>query len=316
MTPFLKVFLRDRLRQLAQLAAFGKHPAWNDHIDDVGLTTETLVITKRILYSEGIASQLSSGAWNRLEETGQILEFDHRFVWSREAQSVIGGIWTSRDGKGRTHFPMIVCLQIGVRGCQAIHRFVPLVENLGVLCHLAKDRQKFRDVFAEAQLRLDSPALSNSHSETEPSNISGPKEESILNGMAALSQGIRKYRKQGVREGIRNVHFRLPAISSRPKESLEFWVGYLETRLDFRLPCLTIASAGPGPIDVIAGEPGANNLFCLRATEAALPMTPASVVDKPSADVRLEAKVYLRSFEQGSVSSPDRWLAGWWRLSK
>jgi hypothetical protein len=305
MTPFLKVFLRDRLHQLAQLAGFGKHPAWNDHIDDLGLTTETLVITKRILYSEGIASQLASGAWNRLEETGHAMEFDHRFVWSREAQSVIGGIWASRDGKGRAHFPMMVCLHIGERGCQAIPRFVPLVEDLSVRCHLAKDQQKFRDVFAETQLRLDSNAFSSVRSETRQFDISRSREEAILNGMIALSRGIRKHRKLGARERARSAHFRLPAISSRPKESLEFWVGYLETRLDFRLPCLTIASAGPGPIDVIAGEPEACNFFCLRAAEAALPMTPALSADKPSADVRLEAKVYLGSFGRGSIHLPD-----------
>src|SRR6201998_2285274 len=99
MNRFLKIFLRDRLDQSIQLAGFGKHPAWDDHIDDLGLTTETLVITRRILYSEGIASQLASGAWPQLEETGQAIEFDHRFVWSREAQSVIGGIWACAPGK-------------------------------------------------------------------------------------------------------------------------------------------------------------------------------------------------------------------------
>ena len=134
MTRFLKVFLRDRLDQPVRLAGFGKHPAWDDHIDDIGLTTETLVITRRILYSEGIASQLSSGAWNRLEENAQVLEFDHRFVWSREAQSVIGGIWASSDGKGRGRFPIIVCLQTGVNGWRAIHRFLEPVETLGGRC--------------------------------------------------------------------------------------------------------------------------------------------------------------------------------------
>jgi hypothetical protein len=305
MTPFFKVFLRDRLHQSAQLAGFGKHPAWNDHIEDLGLTTETLVIAKRILYSEGIASQLASGAWNRLEEIGHAMQFDHRFVWSREAQSVIGGIWASRDGKGRVHFPMIVCLQIGERGCQAIPRFVPLVEDLSVRCHLANDQQKFRDVFAETQLRLNSNAFSSMHSETRRFDISGSREEAILNGMIVLSRGIRKHRKLGTRERAGSAHFRLPAISSRPRESLEFWVSYLETRLDFRLPCLTIASAGPGPIDVIAGEPEACDFFCLRAAEAVLPMTPALSADKPSADVRLEAKVYLGSFGQGPIHSPD-----------
>lgn len=314
MTRFLKVFLRDRLDQPVRLAGFGKHPAWDDHIDDIGLTTETLVITRRILYSEGIASQLSSGAWNRLEENAQVLEFDHRFVWSREAQSVIGGIWASSDGKGRGRFPIIVCLQTGVNGWRAIHRFLEPVETLGGRCQKAKDQQKFREVFTETQLRLSSNAFSNLDSETESEDISAPREEAILNGMIALSQGVRKYRKQDVRRGVRSVHFRLPAISPHPKASLEFWAGYLETRLDLRLPCLTIASAGLGPVDIIAGEPEANDFFCLRAAEARLPMTPAATGDKHLADVQLEAKVYLRSFGLGSIHSSNERSRRWWQF--
>src|SRR6516225_7447947 len=154
MIRFRKMFLRDRLNQTAQLAAFGKHPAWDDHIDDIGLTTETLVAVRRILYSEGIASQLSSGAWTRLEESGQALEFNHRFVWSREAQSVIGGIWASKDGKGRTQFPLIVCLQSGLNGWRAIRSFLEPLEELGILCKIAKDQQRLRDSFGDTQRRL------------------------------------------------------------------------------------------------------------------------------------------------------------------
>jgi hypothetical protein len=311
MTRFLKVFLRDRLERPVQLAGFGKHPAWDDHIDDLGLTTETLVITRRILYSEGIASQLASGAWHQLEETGQAIEFDHRFVWSREAQSVIGGIWASSDGKGRAHFPMIVCLQVGVDGWHAIHRFLELVEDLGTTCQKTKDQQNFRAVFSEAQLRVGSHADSNL--ETRPHEISGLREEAVLNGMIALSQGVGNYRKEGVRRGVRSVHFRLPAISPRAKESLEFWAGYLETQLDLRLPCLTIASAGLGPVDIIAGEPDANDFFCLRAAETRLPMTSSG--DERPADVRLQGKVYLRSFGLGSVHSSNE-RSRRWRLFK
>jgi hypothetical protein len=311
MTRFLKVFLRDRLEQPVQLAGFGKHPAWDDHIDDLGLTTETLVITRRILYSEGIASQLASGAWHQLEETGHAIEFDHRFVWSREAQSVIGGIWASSDGKGRAHFPMIVCLQIGIDGWHAIHRFLELVEDLGTTCQKTKDQQNFRAVFSDAQLRVGSHA--DSDLETRPHDIYGLREEAILNGMIALSQGVGNYQKEGVRRGVRSVHFRLPAISPRAKDSLEFWAGYLETQLDLRSPCLTIASAGLGPVDIIAGEPDANDFFCLRAAETRLPMTSSG--DERPADVRLQAKVYLRSFGLGSVHSSNE-RSRRWRLFK
>ena len=88
MTRFQKVFLRDPLHGRVILAGFGKHPAWDDHIDDIGLETESLVIAKRVIYSEGIASQISSGAWKQLENSGRAMDFDHRFVWGRSDQSL------------------------------------------------------------------------------------------------------------------------------------------------------------------------------------------------------------------------------------
>jgi len=61
MKAFFKEFLRDQPvgaggdRQIF-LAAFGKHPGWNDHMDDVGLETESLVAAKTRLYVDGRAS--------------------------------------------------------------------------------------------------------------------------------------------------------------------------------------------------------------------------------------------------------------------
>ena len=313
MNRFLKIFLRDRLDQSIQLAGFGKHPAWDDHIDDLGLTTDTLVIIRRVLYSEGIGSQVSSGAWNQLEEERQALDFDHRFVWSRKAQSVVGGIWSSSDGKGRSHFPIIICLQIRLNSWRAVHRFLPALEDLAALSRTAKHQQTFRDTFAEAQRRLSADSFGDIGSEVQASDPLEQRKQAILDGMVTLAQGLKIYMKRGARQGDRSMHFRLPAISTRTKESLEFWTGYLETRIHSNFPCLTIASAGLGPVDVIAGEPDANDLFCLRASETSVPMSRLSTGDKHLADLQLEAKVYLRSFELGSIERPGkRRVRRWW----
>jgi hypothetical protein len=305
MNRFLKTFLRDDLGQSIQLAGFGKHPAWDDHIDDLGLTTESLVIIRRALYSEGIGRLVSSGAWKRLEEKRQAPEFDHRFVWSRDAQSVVGGIWASSDGKGRAHFPMIVCLQTGLNGWRAVHSYLPVVEDLGALCKVAKDQRAFRGAFVEAQRRLGEPG-----SRTEASDL-GARKQTIVDGIVALAQGLKVYKKRGIREGDRSMHFRLPAVSVR--DSLEFWAGYLETRIGTGFPCLTIASTGLGPVDVITGEPVADDFFCLRAPEKSLPMSVGFTEDKRLADIELDAKVYIRSFEFGSIEPSDNRQAGrWW----
>jgi hypothetical protein len=120
MSRFLKVFLRDPLSDRVQIAGFGKHPAWDDHIDDIGLTTETLVLTKQLLYSEGIATQLASGAWDQIEKSGNAIEFDHRFVWGRDQQAIVGALRASEDRNGRTRFPVVIYMKSGLYAPRAI----------------------------------------------------------------------------------------------------------------------------------------------------------------------------------------------------
>ena len=49
------------------LAAFGKHPGWDDHIPGIGLETEQLARLKQSFYVAGIGRQIDSGAWEKLD---------------------------------------------------------------------------------------------------------------------------------------------------------------------------------------------------------------------------------------------------------
>ena len=162
MTPFAKAFLRDSLEGKIHVAVFGKHPAWTDHIDDLGVTTESLAMAKRLLYLEGIAGQLASGAWDRIEKSGQALDFDHRFVWRRGEQALAGAIWASSDGKGRTRFPIVICAHIPDGG--AVRVYLPSIELLGLECRSATNQEAVRDfqsrMCAELNIRTSSDPAS------------------------------------------------------------------------------------------------------------------------------------------------------------
>ena len=43
------------------LAAFGKHPGWDDHMPGIGVDTELLAHLKQALYVRGIGKQIDSG---------------------------------------------------------------------------------------------------------------------------------------------------------------------------------------------------------------------------------------------------------------
>ena len=111
MSEFTKNFLRERIDDAEGSAEyfgiFGKHPGWDDHIEDLPLPTVSMVTAKQLLYVQGIGSQISSGAWSRLSAGACLPDFNHILLWVRERQFLVGRLWASRDGKRRAHFPMI-----------------------------------------------------------------------------------------------------------------------------------------------------------------------------------------------------------------
>ena len=96
MSDFFKKFLVEDLRRFGSggcqvaLAAFGKHPGWDDHVEDLGLETESLNIAKTVLYINGIGGQIDSGEWDKLDAAQQLPAFNHLFLWLRGSQFLIG----------------------------------------------------------------------------------------------------------------------------------------------------------------------------------------------------------------------------------
>src|ERR1022692_3057085 len=114
MSDFFKKFLLEDSRKFSDsgryvaLAAFGKHPGWDDHIGplpgritvaDLGLETESLNLATTVFYVNGIGGQIDSGAWEKLDSTQQLSFFKHVFVWQRSGQILIGRLWSSSDGQ-------------------------------------------------------------------------------------------------------------------------------------------------------------------------------------------------------------------------
>ncbi|KPK75794.1 MAG: hypothetical protein AMJ79_09685, partial [Phycisphaerae bacterium SM23_30] len=100
----------DEIPQI-YLAVFGKHPGWDDHIEDLGLETERLVDAKRTLYVQGIGGNIDAGSWEDLAQVQQLDGFRHLLVWRLAGDLLVGRMWSSTDGKGRTSYPMIALTQ-------------------------------------------------------------------------------------------------------------------------------------------------------------------------------------------------------------
>ena len=307
MTRFQKVFLRDPLHGRVILAGFGKHPAWDDHIDDIGLETESLVIAKRIIYSEGIASQISSGAWNQLENSRHAMDFDHRFVWGRSDQSIVGGLWASTDGKGRTLFPMVICLQSEGKSLDGVGRFLNIIDRLGK----AWKQERTKDAVHAARNRA--AAEVSAAYQIAPTEIfsetSDPDESVMLPALLTLSAGL--YGSKANEFSTKGTHLRLPGIATRAAQNLGFWAGYTDRHRGLNLPYLAIAPAGKRFADLITGEPQSGNFFCLRADDIALPETWIRTERSVAKRFEAGAREYLHTFRLGS-GAPDRQRISWW----
>lgn len=301
MSEFSKTFLRERIgddkRPREIFGIFGKHPGWNDHIEDLPLPTESMATAKQLLYVQGIGSQISSGAWARLAEPARLADFDHVFLWVRGSQFLAGRMWASRDGKRRTHFPMIAVVQgINVAREAALDLILAQLEKVAAGCRAAHSADEVRGVIAG----------------TATGSGTGPAsdEPSAPTSLAVARDSARK--------AAGDFHENLPACTRLPADpgdlsrSLRFWARVCTGLAPAQVPLLFLAPLGETWIDVLAGEPAPENFFCLRAGLEALPIAGAPAAQGPVGD--LDADEVIKAVSDGRGPEGERgWISRWLR---
>jgi hypothetical protein len=289
MSDFLKNFLQTDIRALAAkspgkvyVAAFGKHPGWNDHIDNLGLETKTLVVADQLIYLEGIASQIDAGVWDRLGEGSLYPAFGHLLLWHRPGEAIIGVIASSRDGKGRTRYPLIVCAHVvGLPIERVVREVGPVVEAAMKECRSVETAGAVRAILERARQQLAEvigrhPAGGPGQAEPRPLGGAGPSEGQlrilyeIKNKLAAWAPVRSGAKESAARE--RGVHMRLDPHGGSVAEALLYWTTFLHSQLDGSAPLLFMSPLDAGWVDVIVGKPAAADFFVLKAGIKAVPM--------------------------------------------
>jgi formylglycine-generating enzyme required for sulfatase activity len=327
MSDFFKKFLLEDGRRFspsgryAGLAAFGKHPGWDDHVEDLGLETESLIIAKTLFYVNGIGGQIDSGAWERLEPAQQLSAFKHVFLWQRSGQFLIGRLWSSSDGKGRKRYPMVVCLHfIGVTLGWAMKQALPVLAELEealALTNSAEDvrsllnrkRAALREALPNAQVQGEYAPVSPDALNDILQNNDGANREGFLrvlyqgkSQLAALAPG--KFNPRGQTAGFRAQQIRVPASDANPEQTLLFWTRFFLTQVDSTVPLLLTLPLEANWLDVTAGEPESHEFFCLRASPKAVPLV--SEVPYTLDDAfRSGATTFLERFQRGDTKAAD-----------
>jgi hypothetical protein len=274
------------------LAAFGKHPGWDDHVE-IGVESERLIEVRRVLYVEGVGGNVESGAWDRLDAQQRLREFKHTFVWARPDGAQVGRLWSSRDGKGRTRYPMVVCADcVGLPLDWAVEVVLPVLVEVEAACTQTTEAPVVSQAVATGVRELRNAMALNG--DVRPTGnaaarhavsylLARPEIGTDGRGLLAVlyqlvrdtAPGYDLDRPELVSEAVRShsVHLRVPACGDSPADAAVLWANFIRSQLGADVPVLTLQHESASWLDVIAGPPVTSQFYCLLATPAALPLT-------------------------------------------
>lgn len=272
------------------LAAFGKHPGWDDHIEDIGIETEHLASIKQLLYVQGIGGAIDAGAWDKLTAPQRVAGFEHTLICRTAGDLIAARLWSSTDGKGRSRYPMVVCVQCGNLPLEWVLReALPRLEQIEQRCKAATTadeviavtdaaRQELRDLAAAAE-------GDNADFVADPADLAAladrpemlDRREGMLRILYQLEREASDYARgeflTASRDGsLRPVQVRVPACGDNPAEVVPPWMSFLMLRLDPSAEVWAIFRDGRPWLDLILGEPTPNQFFCFQASREALPL--------------------------------------------
>ena len=284
------------------LAAFGKHPGWDDHFYDLGSSTGFISAVEGLLYNQGIKGNIDAGAWKKLEPSQRLDAFDHLFVWKAADDLIVGRMWSSQDAKGRAEFPMVVCAHCSNLPLKrVVADMVPRLESLKQQCIQAQTagevesiiRSAGRDIQAQAAAAEAGAAGGFGGFANVTAAMQGDeKRRDLLRVLYHISQHMKAYAPGQAfeRDQMRAPsHVRLP-VDDIP-DALFSWLEFMRTQVDAASPILAIAPQSGLWVDVVVGEPTPEQLFCLRASSETIP--PASNVPYSIDEFKEEADKVL-----------------------
>ena len=270
------------------VAAFGKHPGWDDHIDDIGFETDIFITVKRLLYIQGIGGNIDSGSWDALQKNQPIEEFKHALVWYMDGNLIVGRIWSSRDGKGRTSYPMVVCVQCCRLPLEwVLNNVLPLLERVEEACAATNSAAEVRLTIENAQKELRqltqqcelSPILPPVGADvmaklTEYPEMGGPNHQGLLRIHYHIErEATRDHLDTSKGRAFRPTLLRIPISPPPVTESILLWINFLLKKFGINTSVLMLMPLQKQWMDIIIGEPTQLQLYCLRASLGVIPLT-------------------------------------------
>ncbi len=267
------------------LGAFGKHPGWDDHILGLGVETETLARLKQTLYVSGIGGQIDSGAWEKLEPEKRLPGFDHTFLALLPGHVLVGQLWSSADRKGRTKYPMALCIDgEGVPAGFMLNFPLAELDKLRAACKGTASAAQVANDFRVCQERLRAGLRQTATALVDPGPTAearrrfiehpqlGPERLGFLRTLHELRAVSETAASANAAGSLPSKHLRLPFGAASAQEALLLWAGLLRSAIPDPVPLWLISRTGEAWLDALISEPAPDDFFCLQASTKALPL--------------------------------------------
>lgn len=283
------------------LALFGKHPCWNDHMEDIGLATPSLLEFKRRLYYEGISGRLDSGAWRDVPSENRIETFDHELLWTGPTGVIFAVIWHSPDAAGRAAYPMVAAAHFLTSRLPAmVGPVFDALHQIAGECRDAPDRQTVLQAQASGQEYLiqASRKLLPMSAQTWDQSC----REDFLNhqgfggdgeGFARLFYALTEY--VNLNPSARNTFCYRVADGGAGTESLNLWQTLLRPQLNNQHGLLTIRARNSHWVDAMAGDFASEEFFRLKVNSGEIPLVTDIPYDLPE-EIKEQTRMVLESF--------------------
>ncbi len=306
------------------IGAFGKHPGWDDHIDDLGLDTDRLVRVRQKIYTEGVAGNIDSGAWEKLDDQQRLPGIGHELVWRSREGLVVGRLWASRDGKGRTKYPMaVVAHAAGVSASWVEAVVMPRLAEVERACVATESADEVRRILDQARVDLRT-ALPVQAQElggvATPAELAamadapelGPDRVGLRRALYEMERELGAFRpaKGDARRSTSRVitvgaqHLRVPTCAPGTMAAAGLWAGVLSSQIDPTADMVFLRPHAKAWMDVIVGEPGAPQLFCFKASETGLALV-TSVPYTLDADFVARCDALVAAWKSGRLTADE-----------
>lgn len=265
------------------LAVFGKHPAWSDHLEDIGIDTPSLAAFKRWLYVDGIRTNLDTGAWERLPDDHKLAEWNHRLFMTGPKGMLIARLWATSDGRGRRAYPMVAVTHLPTTRLPAdLGPLFDVLDDVRERCIAADTQDEVRAAALhgrgalESAVKLLSPLPPGGPSMEERSRFIAEHGQAgfgrVLHVMSSDLAPFSPSNKTKRGGPIRPRTFRLPVPLTDPETDLLIWHAFFQPHLRPETLWTAVHPIGTPWADVLVGDLDIESVFLFRASPGEVPL--------------------------------------------